>query len=186
MEKTTKKTTEKGKAIVAETAKTMVQGITKKGQYFLECYEARQSGGKAFAAASQNLRELKSNETRAFFGKYAVPCTGFAGAELYKAPEFEEAMFRECLTEMGWTKKRLPTAQLAYCKKHGIEFSTFEKACLDMERASRKAGQRAEVVYLDFPDEIVSGVLSFVSDELPLGKVMLGLERALKIKLADM
>lgn len=184
MTKVAEKTMAKG-AVVESTVPTVIsetKGLTKEGERFLELYFARLDAGKALANAGAGLRALKSEETRCFWGGYAVPKTGFGGQEVFTAPCYSESVLRERLKALGWSNKRLPSGQVTHCRKHKIALSAFEKAAYDQESAARKAAQDAEKksVRLDFPADTIKNIASFVSDTVPLGDVVAALENALK------
>lgn len=180
------KVIEDGKAVVVETAQ---QGkLTEQGEKFLSLYLDRISQGKAFASAGQGLRFAKSEETLAFWGSYAVSTQGFGGIEVFKAPAFSKEILQERLKVLGWTNKRLPSGYVTFAKKHKIALTDFEKACYDQEQASRKAGEREELLDVIFPDNIVDYFYNFTKeDNSPaLGKLIAALEVAVRKKLADM
>lgn len=179
------------KGIVEETGQApqapQAPRLTKAGQAFLSLYNARKDAGKDLARVGQGLRALKSAETRAFWGEYAVLSTGFGGVEVYKAPAFDKAIFEERLKVLGWPYKRFPTAQKLYAKKHGLPFGEAEKAFLDQEEAARAAAKKEKPVPdFQFSDDTLKDVLSFVSDDNPAGIVLESLAKQVRKKLADM
>lgn len=162
-----------------------LEGMTKEGQYFLSLYEKRISAGKAFSRAGATLRELKSAETKAFWGTYAVLSTGFGGTESYKAPPYSEDILRERLKVLGWRQRRLPSAYAVFCRKHKISLTAFQAACVLQEDASRKAGRREDDLVISFPDSVLDFFVSRLrgDESLPLDKVLTALSKAVKQRL---
>lgn len=178
-------------SIVEETQETQEapensgEGQTREGRRFLALYEARVLQGKAFSRAGASLRQAKSEETVAFWGKYAILSSGFGGVESYKAPPYEEAALRERLKILGWKQKRLPSAFAAYCRKHKLSLSPFQAACVLQEEASRKAARREDELEILFPDSLLDFFVSRLrgDDSLPLDKVLTALSKAVKERL---
>lgn len=169
--------------IVSETSKK--EGDTPEGRRFLEIYQARVASGKAFAAAGATLREMKSQETLAFWGAYAILSVGFGGTESYKAPPYDEESLRERLKALGWKQKRLPSAFAAYCRKHKITMTAFQAACVLQEDASRKALRRDDDIVLHFPDSVMDYFANLLSrdDAPPLDKTMIALSKTIRDRL---
>lgn len=163
------------------------EGQTREGQYFLSLYEARLNAGKEFARAGSTLRELKSKETKAFWGSHAVLSQGFGGVENYKAPPYEEAVLRERLKILGWKQKRLPSAYAVFCRKHKITLSPFQAACVLQEEASRKAARRDDDLVISFPDSVLDYFVKILSgdDSIPLDKTLTALSKAVKERLVQ-
>lgn len=161
------------------------EGMTPEGKRFLKLYEARLTAGKAFARAGSTLRELKSQETKAFWGKYAVLSEGFGGQENYKAPPYSEDILRERLKILGWQQKRLPSAFAVYCRKHKITLSPFQAACVLQEDASRKAARREDDFQIPFPDSVLDYFVNILrsDDAVPLDKTLIALSKAIKQRL---
>ena len=163
------------------------EGMTREGKYFLSLYEARMNAGKAFSQAGASLREVKSRETLAFWGKYAVLSSGFGGVESYKAPPYSEDSLRERLKVLGWRQKRLPSAFAAYCRKHKITMTGFQVACALQEEAARKALRREEDFVVSFPDSVLDYFVNLLrgDDSLPLDKTLTALSKAVKQRLVQ-
>lgn len=174
-------------AIVEETIalENSGEGQTREGKRFLALYEARVLQGKAFSRAGATLRELKSRETHAFWGDYAVLSQGFGGQENYKAPPYDESILRERLAILGWKQKRLPSAFAVQCRKHKITLTAFQAACVLQEDASRKALRREDDFQISFPDSILDYFVKMLSgdDSLPLDKTLIALSKAIKQRL---
>ena len=190
MAKVTEKTTETKGAIVETTIVSdskETSGLTKEGKVFLDLYLSRKDAGKTLSNVAAGLRALKSEETRVFWGKYAILTTGFGGTECYKAPAFDKKIFEERLKALGWKFSRFPTAQKVHAKKHGLPFGTIEKAFLDQEEASRAAAKKEkEIPKFPFADDTLKDILRHVSDEIPLGLVLESFSRAVKARFAEM
>lgn len=161
------------------------EGQTREGRRFLALYEARILQGKAFSRAGASLRQAKSEETLAFWGKYAVLSSGFGGVESYKAPPYSEDILRERLKVLGWKQKRLPSAFAVQCRKHKITLSPFQAACVLQEDASRKAARREDDICIVFPDSILDYFVKILSgdDSIPLDKTLTALSKAVKERL---
>lgn len=163
------------------------EGQTREGRHFLSLYEARISAGKAFSRAGASLRQAKSEETLAFWGKYAVLSSGFGGVESYKAPPYSEDILRERLKILGWKQKRLPSAYAVFCRKHKITLSPFQAACVLQEDAARKALRREDDFQISFPDSVLDFFvkLSSSDDSIPLDKTLIALSKAIKERLVQ-